>query len=61
MADKGIHSVKDVSRIVYQYYSNPDELMSKIEEEVSMIKTETLLPILSTPSASEPQLPAEIQ
>lgn len=61
MVDKEIHSVRDVSRIVYQYYSNPDELMSKIEEEVSMIKAETLQPILANPSESEPQLPAEVQ
>jgi flagellar protein FlaI len=48
MADKGIRNVKDVARIVYQYYSNPDTLMSKIEEEAT-IKKEVLQPIFAAP------------
>ncbi|MCX8189568.1 MAG: ATPase, T2SS/T4P/T4SS family [Nitrososphaeria archaeon] len=51
MADKGIHNVKDVARIVYQYYSNPDLLMSKIEEE-AIIKKEEIQPIFATPTAT---------
>ncbi|MGB9727924.1 MAG: type II/IV secretion system ATPase subunit [Nitrososphaeria archaeon] len=47
MADKGIHNVKDVARIVYQYYSNPDLLMSKIEEE-AVIKKEEIQPIFTS-------------
>jgi len=49
MADKGIHNVKDVARIVYQYYSNPDLLMSKIEEE-AVIKKEEIQPIFASPT-----------
>lgn len=49
MADKGIHNVKDVARIVYQYYSNPDLLMSKIEEE-AVIKKEEIQPIFTAPT-----------
>ncbi|MBC7091948.1 MAG: type II/IV secretion system ATPase subunit [Nitrososphaeria archaeon] len=49
MADKGIHNVKDVARIVYQYYSNPDLLMSKIEEE-AVIKKEEIQPIFTSPT-----------
>ncbi|MEM3404463.1 MAG: type II/IV secretion system ATPase subunit [Nitrososphaeria archaeon] len=51
MADKGIRNVKDVARIVYQYYSNPDTLMSKIEEEAT-IKKEVLQPIFAAPQAT---------
>ncbi len=53
MADKGIRNVKDVARIVYQYYSNPDTLLSKIEEEAT-IKTEVIQPIFAAPAAVEP-------
>ncbi|MEM1986407.1 MAG: ATPase, T2SS/T4P/T4SS family [Nitrososphaeria archaeon] len=52
MADKGIHNVKDVARIVYQYYSNPDLLMSKIEEE-AIIKKEEIQPIFTAPTLTE--------
>ena len=51
MADKGIRNVKDVARIVYQYYSNPDTLMSKIEEEAT-IKKEVIQPIFAAPQAT---------
>ncbi|MGQ9781648.1 MAG: type II/IV secretion system ATPase subunit [Nitrososphaeria archaeon] len=53
MVDKGIRNVKDVARIVYQYYSNPDTLLSKIEEEAT-IKTEVIQPIFAAPTAVEP-------
>ncbi len=52
MADKSIHNVKDVARIVYQYYSNPDLLMSKIEEE-AIIKKEEIQPIFATPTLTQ--------
>ncbi|MEM0053764.1 MAG: type II/IV secretion system ATPase subunit [Nitrososphaeria archaeon] len=52
MADKSIHNVRDVARIVYQYYSNPDLLMSKIEEE-AMIKKEEIQPIFTAPTVTE--------
>ena len=63
MLEKGIRNVNDVARIVYQYYSNPEELMSKIGEEP--VKTEELEAVLATPTiaapsyqVSEPEAPA---
>jgi flagellar protein FlaI len=54
MAEKGIRNVNDVARIVYQYYSDPEALMSKIEGEVP-IKPEELTTILAAPTvAAEP-------
>jgi len=55
MTDKGIRNVKDVARIVYQYYSNPDTLMNKIEEEAT-IKKEVLQPIFA-PAPAGPSTP----
>ncbi|MGD0329780.1 MAG: type II/IV secretion system ATPase subunit [Nitrososphaeria archaeon] len=66
MTDKGIHNVKDVARIVYQYYANPDTLISKIEEEAT-IKEEVLQPIFAVapalPDSSTvvPEAPAEVE
>jgi flagellar protein FlaI len=55
MADKGIRNVNDVARLVYQYYSDPDELLSKIGEEA--IKPEELEAVLKAPTPVAAQAP----
>jgi flagellar protein FlaI len=60
MSEKGIRNVNDVARIVYQYYSNPEVLMSKIAEEP--VKTEELEAVLAAPTvAAQPYALSETQ